>query len=682
MHQNFVLIGSAALSHSLPQIVPRDYDIITDTAGGGFLSLHAESKKGRLLIFSDCNDYKTNKVVDLKLCSDNKVVQQIYIDSQASNWKKDKLTLSSKTEIEVIIPSLAYLQALYKSHLHRIPSVFVDQGSNIEVWLRWMDNYSTARLSDYKSLDAAIESDPVVNRIYNLQFDYVTESLGDTFSMEKTDDEFFSDNVERLLPHDDVHKAVAQINRRTDGPLFPKFLVSPGSAKMSETLFREADRTEQINTIKEEIMVLWLERIMLPLVMDCDGKPLEIEPFLESSDKGGTLRDLMVHFVTNLCDNGHSWLRQWCIDHWKLFSELEDYPIDQLVNFANSFNPDLRLYGAQPKDQKLVSPVDMLTYYNNLAKHEDFQESLGELSDLLKKKVGRYAEHEFATFPCLSKELNNPKIQTFIEGIFVHSGTKEVSRLNRYSIQTTTTKKIGPIVKKLTLRLNTQSPLSLLRLVKKCVTAAPTCNTDITGAEEHQYLFFYNEDDDSDVELFIIYDITDGIGIYYDFEAFYMQMKHNSEPEVDEIPVIWDHQLRQKNTKEIEADTRDSNDSVEGNSFPSLEQVLENLFIMEIVFDDERCKFAIHFLEKEIPMSNDKSYDKDTNVVVEGNSTYFTDTRKSTYYVSTCSDSFKNERDLTYMNHYGNNDPKFESFLEALARLYMELQVDEESDDD
>jgi hypothetical protein len=742
MQSQFVLIGSAALARSLPSnslsptINPRDYDIITDATGGGYLALNADSKKGRLLTFTDYNNSKTSKVVDLKLSNDNKVVQQIYDDAQQqSGWKKEKFTLSSQTQIECIIPPLEYLHALYRSHMHRIPSLFVDQRSNIEVWLRWMENYSVARLYDYKSLDESLKLNPVVSRIFNLQFNYVTELLGDTFSMDKTDIEFFSDNVERLLPHDEVHKAVARISRRVDEPLFTKFLVSPGSAKMSETLFLKADRNEQINTIKEEIMVLWLERIMLPEVMESDGKPLESEAFMEVSDKGGALRDLMVHFVTNLCDNGHSWLRQWCIDHWTLFSDLNDYPIEQLVTFANSFNPDLRLYGAQPQEQKIVTPVDMLAYYKNIATKKEFKESLQELSDLLKKRLGKYGEHEYATFPCLSKELNDPTVQTFIKGVFVHSGTKEIKPLHPYTSRTTT-KKIGPIVKNLTLRLNTQTPLSLLNLIKKAVlpevsqtsVATPVNSSILADTKEHEYLFFYNEeneDGDSDVEIFIIYDLTDGIGIYYDFEACYMQMKHDRRPNVDEVPVVWAHQIRDKKQNNTlvnqdsvnQEDGSDSSSSSSDREFPYLEdpknlqpsgvpkggqasgptcdqtvasdtpfleQVLENLFVMEIKYDgDARCKFAIHFLEKDTCLSdryNDESCDNDESLVVEKNSTYFSDTRKSTYYVSTCSESFPAERDLTYMNHYGNNDSKFEKFLESLARLYMKLEKDEESE--
>lgn len=52
------------------------------------------------------------------------------------------------------------------------------------------------------------------------------------------------------------------------------------------------------------------------------------------------LEDTICHFITNLCGNGQSWLRIWCLKHYHLLSKLESYPVKQMRAFTNMFRKD------------------------------------------------------------------------------------------------------------------------------------------------------------------------------------------------------------------------------------------------------------------------------------------------------------------------------------------------------
>jgi len=91
--------------------------------------------------------------------------------------------------------------------------------------------------------------------------------------------------------------------------------------EMSKELFFRANLDERINTLREEIMVLYLERVLIPeAVMGNDEN--------DAMTNTIKLNEIIAHFITNLCGNGHYWLRRYCLDHYKLIGNSATYPIE------------------------------------------------------------------------------------------------------------------------------------------------------------------------------------------------------------------------------------------------------------------------------------------------------------------------------------------------------------------
>lgn len=196
-----------------------------------------------------------------------------------------KLKLSETFSIDVFVPPVTWLYALYFGHLHRIPHTFKKQASNIQLWKKYVSRFLLIREKfGYEKLDALmsdyspenVEGD-IMRNIYTLEFNHVTNKLGDAPSLDgKSEDTFFQDNVKRYLDHDELHKRVAKMTRGNDAlPLFTKFIVDPNkSVMMDEKLFLSAPMNERLQTILEEIIVLYLERKALPAVVE-HGEPLK-----------------------------------------------------------------------------------------------------------------------------------------------------------------------------------------------------------------------------------------------------------------------------------------------------------------------------------------------------------------------------------------------------------------------
>lgn len=252
----------------------------------------------------------------------------------------------------VIVPPLEILYAIKKSHIHRILYHHPSTLENSKTWRVQVIQYNWMREKlGYKRMDSIIyhkdgdlrtndkkssesDLDYAVRSIFADEFTNVTERVGDTkISMNKTEKEFFVDGVNRYIEHDELHRKVAQICRQTDHLLFMDFMSDTKSVEMNQDLFLKADRNIQIQTIKEEIIVLLLERKLIPTMVRNRDFGICYNG-LDMERRTDNMREIIAHFVTNLCGQGHHWLRRWCIDHYKFFDDIITYPhkdIDQIA---------------------------------------------------------------------------------------------------------------------------------------------------------------------------------------------------------------------------------------------------------------------------------------------------------------------------------------------------------------
>ena len=115
---------------------------------------------------------------------------------------------------------------------------------------------------------------------------------------------------------------------------------------MDSDLFLSDDKNTQIQTIREEIMVLFLERKLIPIMVKYKDQNRPYKSLLKKY-RNEQMLEIIAHFITNLCGQGHSWLRTWCIDHVYSFTNLKSY--------NHKGNEDIA---------KSITKVDMVTTYD------------------------------------------------------------------------------------------------------------------------------------------------------------------------------------------------------------------------------------------------------------------------------------------------------------------------------
>lgn len=107
-------------------------------------------------------------------------------------------------------------------------------------------------------------------QIFGSEFDDVNRKLGDAVGLaDKPEEAFFKDNVKRYVDHDELHARVARMNRgKVAMPLFRRFQLGDGNVEMDQALFMQATPQDRLDTLKEEIMVLFLERKAIPAAVE------------------------------------------------------------------------------------------------------------------------------------------------------------------------------------------------------------------------------------------------------------------------------------------------------------------------------------------------------------------------------------------------------------------------------
>lgn len=176
----------------------------------------------------------------------------------------------------------------------------------------------------------------MVRRVFKYEFELVNEKFGDVHSnFDKTEDEFFKDNVPRVIEHDELHSRVAVLYRDDKEPLFKRFQrEDQANVEMDRVLFLEASFADKIQTLIEEITVLLLERKVLPELKSMYKDEKRTYPGSNKERRREELREISAHFVTNLCGGGHHWLRRFALDHYEMISDIDMFDLDKIDKLA------------------------------------------------------------------------------------------------------------------------------------------------------------------------------------------------------------------------------------------------------------------------------------------------------------------------------------------------------------
>lgn len=282
---------------------------------------------------------------------------------------------------EVIVPPLEILYAIKKGHIHRIINYQASMYQNVNIWYEHLAMYLWMRNQlGYQRMDSMIYSEnygpPLsknktigediltycVRKIFLLSFDNTNSKNGDTKNkMNQKEEEFFVDNITRYIEHDALHMKVANMCRDTDELLFKRYQSNPNSVEMDKDLFINAERKDQIQTIIEEIIVLLLERKIIPeLVRSYKDRGVIYKGF-DKKEITEQIREIISHFVCNLCGDGHYWLRRWCLDHLSFFTNMDIYDFSKIDMLAIEISGVKVGQNTYPNiDDSLVDIVDFI----------------------------------------------------------------------------------------------------------------------------------------------------------------------------------------------------------------------------------------------------------------------------------------------------------------------------------
>lgn len=640
-----ILIGSMALKmHGIEVDKVNDIDLIVSEKSAAKLAWLADSTKkdksgnSALLFFNNANDTKT--VLDVTLYTANPVytlLWDMFNEYDVMDSNITQIELNSENNLEVRLAHPIELYAILKGHIHRIPKYSSSQSNNIKIWEKWMERYELLRKHNPLILDQ-LKSNKSYNKLYETQFNYINQKIGDAPSMDKAEEEFFEDNVKRYIPHDQLHQEVAQINRDTSDLLFRKFQLDETSVEMNEDLFLKAPRHEQLNTIREEVMVLYLERKLLPKIVEhnyCLGA--------FTSEDIRDFKDVVCHFITNLCGNGHAWLREWCLDHYYFFSDLYTYPIFKLGKFARSFIINGRVSGIlqfkEEDDFRIKSFCDFNKYVEKVNKNNDTILSIG--SSLYSKLIT--SDENNIDNNIILYNTDNPEYSgsdkpgdVIIEGKSFHTFNTYNEQLESNNVS------ICVNIDELVNDLVCEEEQSIVKqfLIKYFVNKeSDEYINDILILDGSQNDYYHYVDNESLTNNYsnsniILYNVNCGLGIY-------LELGHNKESKTI-VSYGW--------IFFIEANTTKSRYTVE-----------------QVTFGVHQYSFTEFYANQGESYTNkDESYNLDK--------------RNSSYYISTCNGGYDKPVDLAYINHYGSIYYELEKLTELLARTEFDMYQDENED--
>jgi hypothetical protein len=332
-----VIIGSFAVGKRLQftqnTTKPiKDIDIITNTNKENKIvkikrdkSIYYSPKKEEII-----EDYITD-YIQFKTGSSDELIY---------NWCNQNKDKCIKTEYG-LIPPTDILYIIYLSHIHRIIP-YASLKENIKIWENHYSKYINLREKVGYEIDKILynsnqnNQNNHLNKIFHMRFNESNQKYRDTdIDMDKSENEFFKDNVERYFDHDFIHAQVALMLRGEESLLFSKFQ-KEGTVALDEDKFTKADNNLKIKMFQEEITVLFLERYIIPTLINNYKIPQKKFTGFEEKFMKFKLKELSLHLILNLSGKDHYFLRRYGINHYRKIMDYNSFNIEQIVNLALS----------------------------------------------------------------------------------------------------------------------------------------------------------------------------------------------------------------------------------------------------------------------------------------------------------------------------------------------------------
>ncbi len=337
-----VLIGSRALVLNGIKCDndKSDYDLIVSLEDAYKIAYYADMDFKRLN--DKCNIYRyQNKIIELHIWEEGDTNHRIYNiynkNAETLGFDIKYETFDITSNLKVKVADLYTLYTIKRSHIHRVLPITNNDNKDRLLWERHVEMYANMRdklaetIGSYSDIDGLNSPRNIFfANILNQRIQEVNNRVGDSKSIEDaTVEDFFKDNVPRIIDHDLLHEKVAAIydkNWKETGLLFRKFFKHDTDIAMDKDLFMAASTEIKNMVIIQEIMVLYIERKWLPCVrIDLDDN---VEIKASKYNNVIDLREIIIHYVTNLA--GSNWLRYYAIDHYKSISNLQLYNSDDI----------------------------------------------------------------------------------------------------------------------------------------------------------------------------------------------------------------------------------------------------------------------------------------------------------------------------------------------------------------
>jgi len=234
--------------------------------------------------------------IEIEIAEENPSSQMLWDDRDSF---PTILLVIGKLRFEVKVPTPEVLYWIKRSHIY---------------WnVHWYKN-----IADLHELKASCERDELNywEKIYTARLAENEAKFGPRFTakLNQPNDKFFAKSeksLKRQFEHDDLHEIVKYYDR----PLYEQFKDDKSKAIMNVVMFHNADYEKKLRCVREEAMVIALERYVIPGNM---------------SNPVTAYQQALRRICTNLTSG---WFREFAIDHWNEIN-VPDVPYVTLMELA------------------------------------------------------------------------------------------------------------------------------------------------------------------------------------------------------------------------------------------------------------------------------------------------------------------------------------------------------------
>ncbi|GBB84942.1 hypothetical protein RclHR1_11510006 [Rhizophagus clarus] len=216
---------------------------------------------------------------------------------------KDKIMFPLLSNFLCIVAPLKILEALKTSHIYW-PANFYKNITDLHM-LRILLDYNKVSTNQPLCSPQRDESIELMLKTRVKEAEIIRGIPGAHINLNMTNEDFLDseDNlfVQRRVPHDDLHKLV----KYGDLPIYQGLKEDQSKAWIKQSLFEKLDYQTKLNCVREEAMVIALERYLIPMI----------------SNNQETSYNLALARICTTLTKG--WFRQFAIDNYPRLSNLD-----------------------------------------------------------------------------------------------------------------------------------------------------------------------------------------------------------------------------------------------------------------------------------------------------------------------------------------------------------------------